>query len=137
MADIQVGVLSCSGEEFLGGTLTRLATRKVMEELRPGKVVTLCLPLYIAGGEEERNFANEFPVIAVDGCRKRCAECATIKFSGSVRDTLLVTEMVGEDVALSDIVSARKLTSEHYQMVDRIADEICRRVDAILEEQPR
>ena len=68
MTETQVGVLSCSGEEFLGGTLVRLATRKVMEELRPGKVVTLCLPLYIAGGEEEREFAKNYPVIAVDGC---------------------------------------------------------------------
>ena len=52
----KVGVLSCSGEEYFGGTIARLATRKVMEELRIGKTVTLCLPLYLAGGEEEREF---------------------------------------------------------------------------------
>ena len=37
MAEIQVGVLSCSGEEYLGGTIARLATRKVMEELTAWK----------------------------------------------------------------------------------------------------
>ena len=31
MSEILVGVLSCSGEEYLGGTLARMATRKVME----------------------------------------------------------------------------------------------------------
>ncbi|MGC6173988.1 putative zinc-binding protein [Lacrimispora sp. 38-1] len=134
MADIQVGVLSCSGEEFLGGTIARLATRKVMEELRTGKVVTLCLPLYIAGGDEEREFAKNYPVIAVDGCGKCCARKATVKFSGAVRDTIVLSELFGEDVMLSDIVSARDLKEEHYQMVDKVAEEICKKVDTILAE---
>jgi len=132
MADIQVGVLSCSGEEFLGGTIVRLATRKVMEELRVGKVVTLCLPLYIAGGDEEREFAKNYPVIAVDGCSKCCAQKATVKFSGAVRDTIILSELFDEDVVLSHIVSARDLKEEHYQMVDKVAEEICKRVDTIL-----
>lgn len=134
MADIQIGVLSCSGEEYLGGTLARMATRKVMEELRPGKVVTLCLPLYIAGGEEERNFAKEYPVIAVDGCGKMCAKCATNRFSGEVRDKLVISDLLGEETALSPTVSMRHLTKEHEQMAERIAEEICKKVDKILEE---
>lgn len=134
MAETQVGVLSCSGEEFLGGTIVRLATRKVMEELRTGKVVTLCLPLYIAGGDEEREFAKEYPVIAVDGCGKSCAKMATIKYSGDVKDTIVLSELLGEDVALSNIVSARDLKEEHYRMVDKVAEEICSKVDKILAE---
>ena len=134
MAETQVGVLSCSGEEYLGGTIVRLATRKVMEELRTGKVVTLCLPLYIAGGDEEREFAKEYPVIAVDGCGKSCAKIATIKYSGDVKDTIVLSELLGEDVALSNIVSARDLKEEHYWMVDKVAEEICNKVDKILAE---
>lgn len=134
MSDMQIGVLSCSGEEYLGGTLARMATRKVMESLRPGKVVTLCLPLYIAGGEEERNFAREYPVIAVDGCGKCCAESATNKFSGEVRDKIVISELLGEEVAFSKTVSMRELTEEHDRMVDQIAEEICKKVDQILAE---
>lgn len=134
MADIRVGVLSCSGEEFLGGTIARLATRKVMEELRPGKVVTLCLPLYIAGGDEEREFAKNYPVIAIDGCGKSCAQKATIKYSGEIRDTLILSEFLGEDVVLSNVVSARDLKEEHYLIVEKVAGEICRRIDLILGE---
>lgn len=133
MDDIQIGVLSCSGEECLGGTLARMATRKVMEELRPGKVVTLCLPLYIAGGEEERSFAKEYPVISVDGCKKCCAECATNRFSGEVQDKLIISELLGEETALSPVVSMRHLTEEHIRMADRIAEEICKKVDRLLE----
>ena len=54
MSVIKVGVISCSGEECLGGTISRLATRKVLEELTFIDTVTLCLPLYLAGGKEER-----------------------------------------------------------------------------------
>ena len=131
MADREVGVLACSGEECLGGTISRLATRRVMEKLRPNRAVTLCLPLYIAGGEEERNFAKEYPVIAVEGCSKHCSTCATEKFSGKVRDIVDVAEILGEEVALSKTVSGRDLTEKHQDMVKIVAREICAKMDAI------
>jgi hypothetical protein len=43
MTETKIGVLSCSGEECLGGTISRLATRKMLEKLRIGKTVTLCI----------------------------------------------------------------------------------------------
>ena len=73
MSEQNIGIIACSGEECLGGTLSRLAVRKMMEELRPGEVSTLCLPLFIAGGEQERAFAQNHPTISVDGCRRCCA----------------------------------------------------------------
>jgi len=45
---LKVGIVSCSGEAIPGGTLSRIACRKVLDELRPGKAVTICLPLFIA-----------------------------------------------------------------------------------------
>jgi uncharacterized metal-binding protein len=132
MSDKRVGVISCSGEECLGGTLSRLATRTVMEKLREGKVVSLCLPLYIAGGDEERDFAKEFPVIAVDGCSKCCARKATLKYSGEVKDSLDISELLGEETVLLKNVSARDMNDEHYKMADNVADEVCKKVDKIL-----
>lgn len=131
MADVQVGILACSGEECLGGTISRLATRRVMETLRPSRAVTLCLPLYIAGGEEERNFAKEYPVLAVEGCSKCCSTCATERFSGKVHDTINIAVILGEEVALSKIVSARELTEEHKDMVKIVSRKICSRMDEI------
>ena len=43
------------------------------EDLRPAETVTICLPLFLAGGEGDRAFAKFYPTIAVDGCEKRCA----------------------------------------------------------------
>jgi uncharacterized metal-binding protein len=134
MSETKIGVLSCSGEECLGGTISRLATRKILEELRIGKTVTLCLPLYLAGGEEERSFAKAYPVITVDGCNKCCAKRATEKYSGKVSDAIVVSDILGEDVALSKIVSSKDLKEDHYQMVDKVADEICKKFDKLLGE---
>ena len=134
MPDTQVGVIACSGEECLGGTLSRLATRKVMEKLRVGRVVSLCLPLYIAGGNEERAFAKEYPVITVDGCTQCCAKRATMKFSGEVKDAIVISDMIGEEAALSNIVSARDLKEEHFRMADAVAEEICKKVDQTVAE---
>ena len=131
MSDKKIGILACSGEEYLGGTLSRLATRRVMEKLRPNQAVTLCLPLYIAGGEEERSFARDYPVIAVEGCGKHCSTCATEKFSGAVHSTIDIAQLLGEDVALAKIVSARDLTKEHHDMVKIVCREICKKMDAI------
>lgn len=132
MAETKIGVLSCSGEECLGGTISRLATRKMLEELRVGRTVTLCLPLYLAGGEDERSFAKAYPVITVDGCSKCCAKRATEKYSGKVSNTVIVSDILGEDAALSKIISSKDLKEEHYQMVDKVADEICKKFDKIM-----
>lgn len=131
MADLQVGVLSCSGEECLGGTLARMATRMVMEQ-NPETVVTLCLPLYIAGGEEERNFANDYPVISVDGCDKCCAKRATIKFSGDVQDTVVLSEILCEETVHQKTVSMRDLTEKHNRIAEGIAEIIASKVNKLL-----
>lgn len=131
---MQIGVISCSGEEMLGGTLTRMATRKVMEELRPGQAISLCLPLFIAGGEEERSFARDFPVISVDACEKNCAKKAIEKYSGQVRDFVILTDFLDREVIFSKTVSMKELTEEHYKMVDKIAEEICKKIDQIAAE---
>ncbi|VBB06451.1 dgc [Lucifera butyrica] len=131
--ELKIGVVSCSGEDCLGGTVSRLATRKMIDELRPDNTVTICLPLFLAGGQEERMFAKEFPTIAVDGCDKACARRATEKYSGKVSGAILVSDLIGGEVAEKAALSTRDLTSEHQSMVDNVAAEIVRQFDAILD----
>lgn len=127
----KIGVISCSGEDCLGGTISRLATRKMLEQLRPGETVTICLPLFLAGGEEERGFAARFPTITVDGCDKSCARRATEKYSGKVSGTIVVSDIIGKDVAESEVLTTDQLTKEHLAMVDRVAAAIDREFDKI------
>jgi hypothetical protein len=132
MSVMKVGVLSCSGEECLGGTISRLATRKVLEELKFIETVTLCLPLYLAGGQEERNFAKVFPVISVDGCDKLCAKRSTEKYSGRISGSVDVSKIIGDENALnSNIVRNKDLKDEHFQMVDEVAAEIVKKISEI------
>lgn len=129
--DEKIGVLSCTGEDCLGGTISRLATRKLMEKVRPGETVTLCLPLFLAGGEEERAFAKVYPTIALEGCDKCCAKKATEKYSAPVRDVLIVSDIIGKDAAESKALSTRYLTEEHKKMVDKVVGELVKRIDKV------
>jgi len=129
---LKIGVVSCSGEDCLGGTISRLATRQMIDEIRPEGTVTICLPLFLAGGAEERSFAESYPTIAVDGCAKACAKRATEKYSGKVSDALVVSDVIGKKTAESGPLSVRNLTAEHTAMVDQVAREIRIRFDKIV-----
>jgi len=135
MITTKIGVISCSGEECLGGTISRLAVRKMMEELKPGMVSTLCLPLFIAGDGGEREFAEKYPTIAVDGCSKCCAKRAIEKYSNRVAGSVDVAEIIGEAKALDKPLSTRNLADEHMEYVKQTADKTCQIFDKILAKQ--
>lgn len=130
----KIGVVSCSGEDCLGGTISRLATRKMLE-LRPDETVTICLPLYLAGGEEERNFANEYPTISVDGCNKYCAKRATEKYSGKVSASINVGDIIGEELAEFAALSCKDLTDGHKDMVKQVSDVIQTKYDEVFKSE--
>lgn len=130
--DIKIGVVSCSGEDCLGGTISRLATRKMLDEIRPNETVTICLPLYLAGGEEERGFAESYPTISVDGCAKCCAKRATEKYSGKVSAAMDVSDIIGKEIAEAGPLSTRDLTDEHREMVKKVAKEVRIKFDEVL-----
>ena len=90
----KVGIIPCNGEEICEGTLTRHASRKVLDKLRSGSTVTICLPLFIAGDKGERNFAKIFPTITVDGCHKRCSQLSTERLSGKPSHSIIVSEVL-------------------------------------------
>ncbi len=133
--EVKVGIISCSGEDLCEGTISRLATRKVLEELRPGRTVTLCLPLFLAGDEGERGFARRFPTIAVDGCSKACARRGTSAHSGPVSASLVVTDLLPERHSPRGTLSCGRLTPMDLEAVDLVAERIAEEVDAILAER--
>ncbi|AFA49028.1 putative zinc-binding protein [Acetobacterium woodii] len=135
MSTNKIGVIACSGEECLGGTISRLAVRKTMEELRPGTTTTLCLPLFIAGDGGEREFAEKYPTIAVDGCSKCCAKRAIEKYSNAVAGSVDIAQIIGLEAALGNPLSTRYLTAEHLELVNKTAAEICKIYDDIEAQQ--
>jgi len=127
----KAGIISCSGEAIAEGTIARLAVRRVLELLRPGKTVTLCLPLFLAGEEGERNFAKTHPTITIDGCPKQCAKWGTEKHSGFVSSALIVSEILGTTAA-SCSRSSRGASQVDKDAVSTIAERIAIEVDTAL-----
>jgi len=126
----KVGVVSCSGECCSLGTLSRIATRRVLEDLKAGETVTICLPLFLAGDSGERMFARQFPTVAVDGCHKLCATKAIEKYSGKTAATVDVESML-EEHGQNPPASRRLLTPEDMATVDSVAGAIAEKVDVI------
>jgi hypothetical protein len=127
----KVGLISCSGEELPGGTLSRMATLKVLEELRPNDTVTLCLPLFLAGNDKERAFARFYPTIAVDGCDQRCAARATEKYGAKPAVSIVIPEFLAAR-HLDAPGTRRQLDTAGEKAADALAQEIAQQVDAIL-----
>jgi uncharacterized metal-binding protein len=126
----KVGIIACSGEEIPAGSLSRLAARRVLELLRPQSTVTLCLPLFLAGEEQERRFARQHPTITVDGCDKLCAKRGTEEHSGQVAASLVVTDILGQRVHKCHR-SARELDKSDEEAVWILAERIAAEVDAL------
>lgn len=127
----KVGIVACSGEELAEGTVTRLAALRVLEELRPRDTVTICLPLFLAGGEGDRAFARFYPTIAVDGCELRCAARATEKYSGKPAASIVVTDVVDE-AGLDQPEGLRRLNEAGLQAVEATAHHMAFMVDDLL-----
>lgn len=127
----KVGIIACSGEELAEGTVTRLAALQVLETLRPGDTVTICLPLFLAGGAGDRAFAKYYPTIAIDGCEKRCAYHGTEQYSNRPAASIVVTELAAEQ-GLERPAGKRKLDQAGLHAVDAVAQQAAVQVDSLL-----
>jgi uncharacterized metal-binding protein len=126
----KIGVVSCSGECCSLGTLSRIATRMILEDLKAGETTTICLPLFLAGDSDERRFAKEFPTVAVDGCHKLCATKAIEKYSGKTAASVDVEGLL-DGWGAQPPASRRVLTAEDMTIVRSVAEEIAERVEGV------
>lgn len=130
--EIKIGIVSCSGEEMAEGTISRIATRNVLDELKLQQTCTICLPLFIAGDGQEREFTRLHPTITVYGCEKLSAKKATEKYSGGVSTSINVKDFIKDGESLC---SRRNLGEKEIKVADRVAQEIANRVDEIIFEK--
>lgn len=133
----KTGIVSCSGEELAEGTVARLAALKVLHELRPGTTVTICLPLFLAGGEGDRAFARFHPTITIDGCDLRCAARGTEMYSGPPAASIVVQELARAQ-RLDVIEGRRSLNDAGKRAVDLTAQRVAELVDQfVADRQPK
>jgi len=127
----KVGLIACSGEDLPEGTVSRQAALMVLERLRPGATVTLCLPLFLAGEERERAFARFYPTIAIDGCEKRCAARATEMYSARPAVSLVVSDLANA-LGLARPQRLRGSDPAGEALSRAVANEVSRQVDRLL-----
>ena len=130
----KVGIIACSGEELAEGTITRLAALRVLEQLCPNDTVTICLPLFLAGGEGDRAFAKFYPTISVDGCELRCAARATEMYSNKPAASVMVGDLIKEN-HLDLPEGKRRLNASGLQAVTLTAEKIANLVDEFVGKQ--
>ena len=128
----KIGVVSCSGECCSLGTVSRIATRMVLEDLAFGETVTICLPLFLAGDSGERMFAEKFPTVSVDGCHKLCAKKAIEKYSGETASSVDVEELL-DSWGEKPPASRRELNINDQAQSYRVAQEIAREIESVKE----
>jgi len=129
----KIGIVSCSGECCVEGTISRIATRFILEKLRPDNTVTICLPLFSIGEKGERMFARYFPTIAIDGCDKRCAKNAIEKYSGKIARSIVVSDLLRK-WGIDNSSPRRELSKEGVEAATRVAEEIAAGMDDIFTE---
>ena len=132
----KVGIIACSGEKLIGGTLSRAAARIVVEKLRPHNTIILCQPLFAAGGlerhggQEERDFAKEHPTITIEGCEEECSKIAVERYSGPTAATIRVDEIIKLHPELIP-KSRENLGEKGIKLAEIIAGEVAKRVDEL------
>lgn len=132
----KVGIIACSGEKLIGGTLSRAAARIVVEKLRPDSTIILCQPLFAAGGlerhggQEERNFAKNHPTITIEGCEEECSKVAVERYSGPVAATIRIEEILKSHPELIP-KSPEDLGEDGMKLAEIIAEEIAKKVDEL------
>ena len=123
MSKRKIGVVSCSGEYCVEGTISRIATRFVLEKFRPDSTVTICLPLFSIGEQGERMFAKLFPTIAVEGCEKRCAGHAIEKYREKAVCSIVVSDLL-KKWGVKNAGTRRGLNDAGKEAASKVAEEI-------------
>jgi len=127
----KIALISCSGEDLPEGTVSRVATRRILEQR--DDTVTICLPLFLAGGQGERDFAKENPCITVDGCQKMCAAVGVKKYGGvTPRSTVVISE-VAETLKCPKPTSKSKITSDDEKLVQNVMKIIDEKIRTVKE----
>jgi uncharacterized metal-binding protein len=110
--------------------LCRQAFYVVHEDLRPEQTVLGCGPALNANVQEDIDFINLYPVLAVEACEKDCATKLVAKKGQQAARTLRVTDMAGElgiDVLVlpeSHIDTAHPAVQAMAQRIAAIVDEM-------------
>jgi len=105
----------------------------VCDELRPGKVDTLCLSLLVMGDAEARSRVASSKCITVDGCPLECSKNNVERSGGKVAAQCRVMDLLRENRGLKPR-TVTFLDEDGEKLSKQLAERIAAKVDELMEE---
>ena len=130
MPNQKILIIPCSGIGKSLGTVSRKATYKVIEELRPDQARTTCLALLTVGDEEALKMVRENPCVSIDGCPTQCAKKNIEASKGRLVRSVLVTDVLRKHRGLKP-EGVIKLNAEGEKLASLLAEEVAKELDKI------
>lgn len=126
----KVVVLACSGIGKVYGAIARETTYELMDRVRPGIVVTTCLPLLVIEDPDAKRLVTDNPVITIDGCPKNCARKSVESLGVSVAKTYQAIKFYTKHKDLKPEGIA-ELDENGKKLAALAADELAQTVDEL------
>jgi uncharacterized metal-binding protein len=127
--DKKVAIVACTGMGKALGTVARQVAYKVVDELRPGKTVLICIPSLTAGVGEHKDLLQKYPSIILDGCVERCATTIISNNHGMIRAKVFLPQMIAKYKLKPQ--SRTDLGEEGEKLVAKIAEEVALLADQL------
>jgi len=131
MKNKKVAIVACTGMGKALGTIARQVAYKVVEELRPGKTVLICIPSLTVGVGEYKNLLQKYPSIILDGCVERCATKIISDNNGIIAAKVFLPQMIAKHGLRPQ--SRTNLGEEGEKLVAKIAEEVASLADQLSE----
>ena len=129
MQDKKVAIVACTGMGKALGTIARQVAYKVVDELRPGKTVLICIPSLTAGVGEYKSLLQKHPSIILDGCVERCATKIISSSNANIGAKVFLPQMVAKYGLRPQ--SRTDLGEEGEKLVAKIAEEVALLADQL------
>jgi len=134
MENRKVVVVPCSGIGKSLGTVGRVATYKVIEQMKPEKTRTVCLALLTMGDDDALKLVRENPCIAVDGCPAQCSKKNIEASKGDLAYNMVVTDFLRRNRSLKP-EGVIELNDQGDKLAEIIARALSEKADEILRKE--
>jgi uncharacterized metal-binding protein len=131
MKERKVVIIPCSGIGKSLGTVGRVATYKITDQLRPNNTRTVCLALLTIGDSEAGRLVKENPCISIDGCPAQCSKKNIEASEGNLAYSMMVTDVLRQNRALKP-EGIIQLNPQGDKLAEIVAKSIAEKVDEIL-----
>jgi len=126
----KVAVIPCAGMDKALGSVARACAFKVVEKLRPGKTVLVCIPSLVAGVKRYSEMVKTYPSIPIDGCAERCATKIAVKNGARIKARILIPESVQKHNLKPG--SASDIGPDGEKLAEKLAEEIAAEIDRLV-----